>query len=190
MTNTSSLQLILRKTSPASGDVTHLLRFYVDRVLKYNQTQQHSTNTSNAPRWHSQPPWCRQCHQPTWCHQLCHQCHQPLQRTLHFFTLPQGDVQKYKITKCLWQLNYGSGKTLKNMHFDERGVEASVLRWLLLRVANFCELRRHHHNIRTLTGEITPKLNSKSWGRWLRKATSKLVASSAKWRITTGNQLL
>ena len=173
MTNTSSSQLILRKTFPASGDVTHLLRFYVDRVLKYNQTQQRSINTSNAPRWHSQSPWCRQCHQPTWCHQLCHQptwchqlchqCHQPLQLTLHFFTLPQGDVQKYKITKCLWQLNYGSDKTLKNMHFDERGVEASVLPWLLLQVANYCELRRrHHHNIRTLTGEITPKLNSKS----------------------------
>ena len=35
------------------------------------------------------------------------------------YTLPQGDIQKYKITKCLWQLNYGSDKQLKGMRFDE-----------------------------------------------------------------------
>ena len=45
------------------------------------------------------------------------------------YTLPQGDVQKYKITKCLWQLNYGSDNTLKNMNFDEPGVEDDVIEY-------------------------------------------------------------
>ena len=40
------------------------------------------------------------------------------------YTLPQGDVQKYKITKCLWQLNYGSDEQLKNLRFNEVGGDA------------------------------------------------------------------
>ena len=45
------------------------------------------------------------------------------------YTLPQGDIQKFKITRCLWQLNFGSDKQLNEFRFESEESEEDESGW-------------------------------------------------------------